>query len=90
MNASGRPVAKVAVGQQMDCVALDARHALLRGLPTPQATLSSHVFASHRRSAIHGVWAGGRLLVHDGAHRLADETRNAFNAARSELLSTIE
>jgi formimidoylglutamate deiminase len=89
-QASGRPVAGLAVGQQMDCVALDARHALLRELPTPQAMLSSHVFASHRRSAIHGVWAGGRLLVHEGAHRLAEETRNAFITARSELLSTIE
>jgi formimidoylglutamate deiminase len=87
-QASGRDVAGLAIGQQADWVVLDARHPLLRGLPTPEAMLSAHVFASHRRTAIHGVTVGGRPRVHAGVHPLAEETSNAFVAARRDLLST--
>jgi formimidoylglutamate deiminase len=86
-QASGRRIQGLAVGQRMDGVTLDARHPLLQGLPTPQAMLSTHVFASHRSSAIHGVWAGGRLLVQDGRHPLAASARAAFLGVRGELLS---
>ncbi len=87
-QASGRAIAGLAIGQQADCLVLDARHPLLCDLPTPQAMLASHVFASHRQSAIHDVWVGGRQRVHGTVHALAQQSRSAFNAARRELLST--
>jgi formimidoylglutamate deiminase len=85
-QASGRAIAGLAVGQQADCLALDARHPLLCQLPTPQAMLSAHVFASHRRSTVKDVWVGGRQRVQNGLHPLAEETSSAFNSARSHLL----
>jgi formimidoylglutamate deiminase len=87
-QASGRCIAGLALGQQMDCVVLDAQDALLRGLPTPQAMLSSHIFASHRRSAVRDVWVGGQLRVHEGVHALNAESSSAFAAARHDLLSS--
>ena len=87
-QASGRAIAGLAVGQQADCIVLDAQHPLLRQLPTPQAMLSAHVFASHRRSAVREVWVGGRLRVHEGVHPLNEETSSAFIAARHDLLSS--
>jgi len=87
-QASGRPVAGLAVGQQADCVVLDADHPLLRELPSPQAMLSAHIFASHRRSALRDVWVAGRQRVEQGAHPLEREATAAFIAARRELLST--
>jgi formimidoylglutamate deiminase len=86
-QASGRCIAGLAVGQQMDGVVLDAQHPLLRQLPTPQAMLSAHVFASHRRSTLHDVWVGGRLRVTEGVHPLSEQTSSAFIAARHDLLS---
>jgi formimidoylglutamate deiminase len=67
---------------------LDAQHPLLRELPTPQAMLSAHVCASHRRSAVGEVWVGGRLRVHEGVHPLAEEASRALIAARSDLLTS--
>lgn len=87
-QASGRAIGGLALGQQADFVVLDAQHPLLCELPTPQTMLSAHVFASHRRSAVGGVWVGGRLRVHAGSHPLAEETSEAFIAARSALLSS--
>ena len=87
-QASGRAIAGLAVGQQADCIVLDAQHPLLRQLPTPQAMLSAHVFASHRRSAVREVWVGGRLRVHEGVHPLNEETSSALIAARHDLLSS--
>lgn len=48
-QASARPVAGLAVGQQADWVVLDASHPLLQGMPSPDDMLSAHVFASHRK-----------------------------------------
>jgi formimidoylglutamate deiminase len=87
-QASGRPIAGLKVGEQADFVVLDAQHALLRQLPTPQAMLSAHVFASHRRSAIRDVWVGGRQRVREGSHALAEPTGVAFCTARSAMLSS--
>lgn len=87
-QASGRQVGGLLVGQQADCVVLDARHPLLRLLPTPQSMLSAHVFASHRHSAIRDVWVGGRQRVREGAHPLAEKSNAAFIDARHNLLST--
>jgi len=87
-QASGRPVAGLGVGQRMDAVALDAGHAVLAALPTPDLMLSAHVFASHRTSAIHTVWSGGRVRVEAGHHPLAAQTQRAFIAARRTLLTT--
>lgn len=86
-QASGRAIAGLAVGERADWVVLDARSELLCGLPTPEAMLAAHVFASHRRSAIDEVWVGGQRLVQAGAHRLAEEASRAFVAARRDLLA---
>jgi formimidoylglutamate deiminase len=85
-QASARPVAGLAVGQQADMVALDAGHPLLRDLPTPEAMLSAHVFASHRQSALPQVWVGGRLLVQSGRHALHDSALSGGVVARQQLL----
>lgn len=85
-QASGRPVAGLAVGQQADLLVLDAQHLLLRDLPTPEAMLSAHVFASHRQSAMLQVWVGGRLLVQSGRHALHDSALSGGVVARQQLL----
>jgi formimidoylglutamate deiminase len=85
-QASARPVAGLAIGQQADMVALDAQHLLLRDLPSPEAMLSAHVFASHRQSALMQVWVGGRLKVQSGRHALHDSALRGGVAARQQLL----
>ncbi|WP_090142592.1 formimidoylglutamate deiminase [Limnohabitans sp. DM1] len=85
-QASARPVAGLAMGQQADMVALDAQHPLLRDLPTPEAMLSAHVFASHRQSALQQVWVAGRVQVQSGRHVLYDTALNDLVAARQQLL----
>ena len=85
-QASARAVAGLASGHQADMVVLDAQHPLLRELPTPEAMLSAHVFASHRQSALHQVWVGGRLRVESGQHVLHDMAMNGLVAARQTLL----
>jgi formimidoylglutamate deiminase len=85
-QASARPVAGLAVGQQADMVVLDAQHPLLRDLPTPAAMLSAHVFASHRQSALHQVWVAGHLRVDHGQHALHDSAMSGQVAARHQLL----
>jgi formimidoylglutamate deiminase len=89
-QASGRAVAGLAVGQQADLVVLDAEHPLLQGLPTADAMLSTHVFASHRQSAIAQVWVGGQARVWAGQHALNLSARQAFNAARRQLLESTQ
>jgi formimidoylglutamate deiminase len=86
-QASGRSVAGLAVGQQADLVVLDADHPLLHGLPSPDAMLSAHVFASSRQSAIAAVWIAGRPAVQDGFHPLREEAGHALAAARKALAS---
>ena len=86
-RASGRPVAGLAVGQQADFIALDPTHAALAGLPASDM-LSSHVFASHRTSAIDAVWIAGQARVHSGRHILHDSATAGFIAARRQLLNT--
>ena len=85
-QAAGRAIAGLAVGQQADFVVLDAHHPALAGLPAP-AMLSSHVFASHRTSALDSAWVAGRQRVQAGRHALHDEAVHAFVAARSAIIS---
>ena len=84
-QASGRQVAGLAVGQQADWVVLDETHALLEGLPSPDAMLSAHVFASNRQSAIADVWVAGRRHVHAGRHSMHAQANQAFVQARRAL-----
>ncbi|MEJ8857008.1 formimidoylglutamate deiminase [Variovorax robiniae] len=86
-QASGRAVAGLAVGQQADFIALDANHPALAGLNAGDM-LSSHVFASHRTSAIEAAWVAGVQRVQSGRHMLHDSAAAGFVAARSQLLST--
>lgn len=85
-QACARPVAGLAVGQQADMLTLNPVHPTLEGLPSPQAMLSAHVFASHRQSALDQVWVAGRLQVEQGQHRLGASPKAAFVAARRQLL----
>jgi formimidoylglutamate deiminase len=84
-QASGLPVAGLAAGQRADLVVLDAADPLLAGLPSPEAMLGAHVFASHRRSAIHDVWTRGRRTVHAGRHALHESAAHDFAQARRTL-----
>ncbi|MFY8104063.1 MAG: formimidoylglutamate deiminase [Ramlibacter sp.] len=86
-QASARDIAGLAPGQQADWVVLDASDPLLQGLPTAEAMLSAHVFASHRRSAIAEVWVAGRAQVRAGRHALHDEALSGLAQARRQLLS---
>jgi formimidoylglutamate deiminase len=85
-QASARAVAGLVPGQQADMVVLDAQHPLLRDLPTPEAMLSAHVFASHRQSALQQVWVAGHLRVDRGHHALHNSAMNGQVAARQQLL----
>ncbi|MDF1486499.1 formimidoylglutamate deiminase [Ramlibacter sp. H39-3-26] len=85
-QAAGRAVAGLAVGQQADFVALDARHVALQGLSAPQQMLAAHVFASHRTSAVAGVWSRGVQCVAEGRHALHAQAARAFIDARRALL----
>ncbi|MDB5828562.1 MAG: formimidoylglutamate deiminase, partial [Variovorax sp.] len=57
-QAAGRDIAGLTVGQHADFVVLDAAHSSIAGLSAADM-LSSHVFASHRTSAIDAAWVGG-------------------------------
>ena len=85
-QAAGRRISGLAVGEQADFVVLDANHVALQALSAPDM-LSSHVFASHRSSAIDAVWVGGRPCVAGGRHALHSEAVAGFIAARNQLLS---
>ncbi len=85
--ASGRPIGGLAPGQRADLVVLDAAHPTIAGLPAAEA-LDAHVFASHRRSAVSSVIAGGRTVVAQGRHPRHEEAAAAFVRARAELLAT--
>ncbi|MGJ7509154.1 formimidoylglutamate deiminase [Variovorax sp. GT1P44] len=85
-QAAGRPVGGLAAGQQADFVVLNAAHVALQGLAAPEM-LSSHVFASHRTSAIDAVWVAGRSRVSAARHISHNEAAAAFVAARSQLLA---
>jgi formimidoylglutamate deiminase len=87
-QASGRPVAGLTPGQRADLVELDGVHPLVGGLPSPDAMLSAHVFASHRRSAIARVRVGGRPVVQGGRHDLHDIAARDFGAVRRALANT--
>ncbi|RZL91709.1 MAG: formimidoylglutamate deiminase, partial [Variovorax sp.] len=84
-QASGRAVGGLAVGQQADFSVLDAAHPALAGLDAA-GMLSSHVFASHRTSAIDAVWVAGEPRVQAGRHRLHEGASAGFVAARRQLL----
>ena len=84
--AAGRS-AGLAGGQRADFVVLDAAHPSLAGLGAADM-LSSHVFASHRTSAIDSMWIGGEQRTNKGRHLLHDSAAAGFVAARAQLLST--
>ena len=84
-QASGRPIAGLAAGQQADWVVLDAAHPLLAGLPSPDAMLSAHVFASHRQSAIQEVAVAGTVQVDAGRHAIGEAARAGLAAVRAAL-----
>jgi len=85
-QAAGRRTAGLQPGEQADFVVLDAAHVALQGLCASDM-LSSHVFASHRSSAIDAVWVAGRLRVQAGRHALHAQASAQFVAARRQLLA---
>ena len=84
-QAAGRAIAGLAVGQQADMVVLDAQHVALAGLPADSGH-ASHVFASHRTSAVADVWVGGLQRVNQSRHAGHEAAQAAFVQARSQLL----
>jgi len=56
--------------------------------PTPELMHSAHVFASHRRNAVHTVWTGGTARVNGGQHAMAEPSQRAFAKARRTLLQS--
>lgn len=84
-QAAGRPLGGLAVGQQADFVVLAASHPALTGLAAPHM-LAGHLFASHRTSAVHDVFVGGRMRVRAARHAGHDAAQAGFVAARRELL----
>lgn len=87
-QACARPVAGLAMGQQADMLTLDAAHPILQGLPTPDAMLSAHVFASHRQSVIDQVWVAGQTRLQQGHHPLNTTAQAGLVLARRQLLET--
>lgn len=85
-QASGRLIGGLALGQQADLVALDAEHVALSGLPA-HSMLSSHVFGSHRTSAIDSLWVAGVQRVAQGRHAQHDAAARAFVVARAATIS---
>lgn len=85
-QAAGRAIAGLAVGQQADFVVLDAQHPALQGLSAAEM-LSSHVFASHRSSAVDAIWVAGRPRVTQGRHLHHSSATAGFLAARRQLLT---
>ncbi len=84
-RATGRPVAGLAAGQLADFVELDAAHPALAGLPAGQM-LASHVFGSHRGSAVRSVRTAGRVRVAHGRHAEHPSAAAGLVAARGRLL----
>ena len=85
-QAASRATGGLAVGQQADFVVLNAQHPPLQGLSAPDM-LSAHVFASHRSSAIDGVWVGGQARVQGGRHADSHSASAGFVQARRALLA---
>ncbi|MBB3180222.1 formimidoylglutamate deiminase [Variovorax sp. Sphag1AA] len=85
-QAAGRPIGGLAVGQRADFVVLDSSHVALQGLSAPEM-LSSHVFASHRTSALDSVYVAGQARVSGARHALHREAASAFVDVRSQLLA---
>lgn len=85
-QAAGRAIAGLTIGQQADFVVLDSQNISLAGLSAPDM-LSTHVFASHRTSALYDVWVTGRHQVKAGRHALHWQAAQDFVAARSALIS---
>ncbi len=85
-RASARAVGGLVVGQQADFVVLDGASAGLAGLPAAQA-LGAHVFSQRGAPDIAGVWTAGTQRINAGRHDLAERSRNAFIAARRQLLA---
>ena len=84
-QASARPVAGLAAGQQADFVILDASNADMAGL-APDAALSAHVFSHRGAPAIAEVWRGGKRVVQHGRHALDAMAARDYIAARASLL----
>lgn len=85
-QASARPIAGLAVGQQADFVVLSADHVALAGLDADQA-LAGHVFASQRSSAIEAVWVAGQQRVTRGRHALHADAARDFLRVRQQMLA---
>lgn len=84
--ATDPAAAGLAVGQLADLVVLDAQHVALRDLPAA-SMLSSHVFGSHRTSAIDSLWVAGVQRVAQGRHGLHESAARAFVAARTATIA---
>ena len=82
-QASGRPVAGLAIGQRADFVVLDGNHPDVADR-TPEQALAGWIFGPRQASAVSDVVAGGRFVVvrgHlDGEEKTAETYRRAVKA----------
>lgn len=85
-QASGRPVAGLAVGQQADFLVLGETS--LEGL-TPAQQLATLVFAPRRRELLREVWSAGACRVRAGWHDAGPLALPRFIAARRGLLGEL-
>jgi formimidoylglutamate deiminase len=84
-RASAREIGALAAGRQADFVVLDADAGM--DALTPAQQLASHVFARHGGTAVRDVWVGGRPCIRARTHALDRSSRDAFAAARRQLLA---
>lgn len=85
-QASGRPVAGLAPGQQADFLVLG--DGSLAGL-SPAQQLATLVFAPRRRELLREVWTAGDCRVRAGWHDAAPSALARFVAARRSLIGEL-
>ncbi len=84
-NASGRPIAGLAVGQRADLIVLDDQHPDLYG-KHGDALLDNLIFANHGASPMRDVMAGGKWVVRQGQHADEEAAAAAYRNALHGLL----
>jgi formimidoylglutamate deiminase len=81
--ACGRPIGAISVGARADLVILDADHPALAGRAEDEL-LDSWIF-SGEDNPVRDVFVGGRHVVREGRHVLADEIAGEYRALTHEL-----
>lgn len=78
--ACGRPIGSIAVDQRADIVTITSEHD-----SNPNRLLARHLFGEGLTD-VGSVWVGGRQVVSDGKHPLADQSAAQFSTVARKLL----